>query len=223
MSKSPEVEGAGGEADERSFGQLVAAARGGDPEALSLLIHQCRDYLLLIANQDLDQSLRSKLGASDIVQQTLLAAFENFHQFRGQSEDELSGWLKQILRNDISNARRHYQQTQQRDARREHRLDDSQLIQPAIADPLHTPGTNALINEQEQLLERAMLQLPENYRQVIRLRNWEELGFEKIGQQLQISAEAARKIWSRAIARLAGILEAHEASEREDATFPHDA
>ncbi len=201
-------------ADERSFAELVAAARQGDSQALSHLIQACRGYLLLVANQDLDHNLRSKLGASDIVQQTMLAACQNFRQFRGQSEDELTGWLRQILRNDLLNARRHFQQTQQRDAKREHRLDDSQLIQPPLTDPQHTPGTHALVNEQEHLLAQAMLQLPPNYQQVIRLRNWDELAFEAIGQQLGISAEAARKIWSRAIAQLAEILEAAENSVR---------
>lgn len=213
---SNRVDGPEGEsAEEPSFAELVALARQGDSQALSQLIHQCRDYLLLIANQDLDLNLRSKLGASDVVQQAMLAACRNFQQFRGETEDELTGWLRQIVRNDIQNARRHFHQTQQRDARREHRLDDSQLIHPTITDPQHTPRTNALINEQEQLLEQAMLQLPANYQLVIRLRNWDELPFEAIGLQLNISAEASRKIWSRAIAKLAEILEAAESSTGE--------
>jgi RNA polymerase sigma-70 factor (ECF subfamily) len=217
---SDRAEGAEDEfADGASFASLVAQARQGDKDALDQLIQQCRDYLLLIANQDLDTSLRSKLGASDLVQQTMLAACTNFQQFRGQTEDELTGWLRQILRNDLQNARRHFQQTQQRDARREHRLDDSQLIQPALTDPQHTPGTNAIVNEQMQILQRAMVQLPENYRTVVRLRNWEELPFEKIGETMEISAEAARKLWSRGIARLAEILESAEKSAGESSVF----
>lgn len=217
---SDRADGAKGEsADEASFASLVARARQGDNHALDQLIQQSRDYLLLIANQDLDSSLRSKLGASDLVQQTMLAACRNFLQFRGQTEEELTGWLRQILRNDLQNARRHFQQTHQRDARREHRLDDSQLIQPPLTDPRHTPGTNALVNEQAQMLDQAMLQLPDNYRIVVRLRNWDELSFDEIGKKMEISSEAARKLWSRGIARLAEVLEAAEKSAGESSDF----
>ena len=186
---------------------------------MNVLIGQCRNYLLLIANQDLGTDLQAKLGASDVVQQAMLSACRNFHQFQGDTEDELTAWLKKILRNDILDARRHFNETQQRDAGREHRLNDSQLIQPQLADPNHTPGTNAVINEQEQMLEQAMFQLPQNYQTVIRLRNWDELPFETIGEQLAISADAARKIWSRAIAKLAEILEAAEATSNASTNF----
>lgn len=203
----------------RSFAELVAAARRNEAGAMNLLITQCRNYLLLIANQDLGTDLQAKLGASDVVQQAMLSACRNFHQFQGDTEDELTAWMKTILRNDILDARRHFHETQQRDAGREHRLNDSQLIQPQLADPHHTPGTNAVINEQEQILEQAMLQLPQNYQTVIRLRNWDELPFETIGEQLSISADAARKIWSRAIAKLAEILEAAEATSNASTNF----
>lgn len=203
-----------GEFDGRSFAELVTAGRAGDPEAVNCLISRFRSYLLLIANRDLDVSIRSKIGASDVVQQTMLAAYEHFPQFRGNCEEELIAWLKQILRNDLCSTHRHFQQTQQRDARREQPLDDSSRISPPLFDPQYTPGTNALINEQEQLVERAMQELPENYRQVVRLRNWEELSFEQIGGAIQISPEAARKLWSRAITRLAEILETRERSDR---------
>ncbi len=192
--------------EERSFRELISAARAGSADAASVLIEQCRDYLLLIAGEDLGQHLNAKLGASDVVQQTLVSAWQNFQQFRGETQEELAGWLRQILKNDLLNAHRYFQTTQRRDARREHRLNDSRLIQPDLVDQGHTPGTDALIHEQEMQLERAMAQLPENYRQVIRLRNWQEMPFSDIGRQLGMSSEAARKIWSRAIERLADLI-----------------
>lgn len=202
-----------------SFSALVAAARLGDQPALNELMHRSRNYLLLVANQDLGSDLHAKMGASDIVQQTMISACQKFQQFRGSSEDELIAWLRRILKNDILDARRHFLQTRQRDAGREHRLDDSQILQPPISDPHHTPGTNALVSEQEQLLENAMSQLPDNYQCVIRMRNWEEMPFEAIGEHIGTTAEAARKIWTRAIAKLAGFLEAAEASDRQSSSF----
>src|SRR3954451_5133519 len=55
-----------------------------------------RSYLDLLARLQLDARLRSKLSASDLVQQTLLKAHQSLDQFRGQSEEELAGWLRTI-------------------------------------------------------------------------------------------------------------------------------
>lgn len=192
---------------DRSFAELVSAARTGESSALEALLEQCRDYLLLIANEDIDRNLQAKLGASDFVQQTLWAAHQNFHQFRGASGEEFKGWLRQILRNDLNQARRQFFGTGRRNIDREHRLDDSQIVQPPIIDALHTPGTDAMLREEAKTLENAMAKLSDDYRKVIRLRNWEELPFAEIGRRMETSEDAARKLWYRAIVKLQTLLQ----------------
>ena len=44
--------------------------------------------------------------------------------------------------------------------------------------------------------------MPEDYRRAVTLRFQEGLSFEEIGRQMGRSAEAARKLWSRAMERL---------------------
>jgi RNA polymerase sigma-70 factor (ECF subfamily) len=66
-----------------------------------------------------------------------------------------------------------------------------------------------IAEEEAALLQRALQRLPEDYQQVIRLRNWQLLPFDVIGQQLGRSAEAARKLWARAIEHLQREMEAH--------------
>jgi DNA-directed RNA polymerase specialized sigma24 family protein len=48
--------------------------------------------------------------------------------------------------------------------------------------------------------------LSEEHQQALRLRNQEDLSFEEVGRRLGRSAEAARKLWARALARLAEAL-----------------
>jgi RNA polymerase sigma-70 factor (ECF subfamily) len=194
--------------DERQrFAAIVQAARDGDEQAWGELIGECRDYLLLIANADLDRGLQAKFGASDFVQQTMLAAHQHLAQFRGQTSEEFRGWLRQILINDVYRVRRQFFAAQQRDVGRELRIDDSQIGQPPLFDGQCTPGTDAVTREQARALQIAMAQLPEDYQRVIRLREWDELSFPDIGQRMNLSEDAARKLWRRAIVKLESMLQ----------------
>ena len=49
------------------------------------------------ARLQVSPKLRSKLDPSDVVQQTLLRAFERLDQYRGRREEELGAWLRKIL------------------------------------------------------------------------------------------------------------------------------
>ncbi len=188
------------------FMQLVLAAQNGDPTALGQLIEQCRDYLLLIANEDISPELHGKFGASDFVQETMMIAHQKFPQFRGQTPAELKGWLRQILRNDLLRARRRFVTAQSRDVWREQRLDDSQRPNLSIKDANDTPSTAALAAEEARILKEAMARLPENYRRAIWLREWEDRSYPEIGAQLGISEEAARKLCRRALDKLEDFL-----------------
>ena len=61
-----------------------------------------REYLHLLARMRLRGS--GRLDASDVVQQALLQAHRRREQFRGQSEGEWRGWLRQILAHVIADA-----------------------------------------------------------------------------------------------------------------------
>src|SRR5437868_10903834 len=67
-------------------------------------LERYRHYLELLARLHLQPRFRSKLGTSDIVQQTLLKAMENLGQYRGQTDAELAAWLRRILTNTIVEA-----------------------------------------------------------------------------------------------------------------------
>jgi RNA polymerase sigma-70 factor (ECF subfamily) len=63
------------------------------------LLERYRDYLALLAllaRLHWPQRSRSKLGASDIVQEALLKAAQNLNQVRGRSEAELAGLASSI-------------------------------------------------------------------------------------------------------------------------------
>lgn len=93
--------------------EWLAAARDGSGDALGRLLELCRNYLLQVANAELDSGLQAKAGASDLVQETFVEAQRIFDRFQGPP-DELRGWLRAILLNKMADFHRHYRQTARR-------------------------------------------------------------------------------------------------------------
>jgi RNA polymerase sigma-70 factor (ECF subfamily) len=186
--------------------RLDSARAGG--EALGLLLEHFRAYLLLVANRELPEDVRAKVAASDLVQETMLRAVDAFAGFQGQSEDEVRAWLRRILLNYLANVVHQYRDTDKRDLTREVPLDH--LIEEgsaAVPGKIESPSQAALVHERNAALQAALEQLPEHYRQVIAWRNYDRLAFAQIGQRLGCSEEAARKLWTRAVEKLAEHLE----------------
>jgi len=195
--------------------QWLADARGGSREALGQALQACRDYLLLVANKELDPGLQAKGGASDLVQQTFLEAQRDFGQFQGNSEGELLAWLRHLLMNNLADFSRGFRQTAKRGIERETSLASSVfagISKDGLLADTATPSRQAMVHEQDAALAHAMNQLPENYRQVLIWRYHEERSFEEIGTLLNRTANAARKLWIRAVERL-----------KQELDKPHDS
>jgi RNA polymerase sigma-70 factor (ECF subfamily) len=195
--------------DDAAWEQMLSAARDGASETLGQLLQDCRQYLLLVANQQLEPDLQGKVGPSDVVQQTFLEAQRDFGGFGGQSQEELLAWLRRIPLNNLANLTRHYHGTQRRQVSREVPLAEAPLceLQAVLACEADSPSTQALAREQAEALDRAMERLPDDYREALRLRHQERLSFEAIGQRMGRSAEAVRKLWVRALEQLQRDLE----------------
>ena len=191
--------------EQQKFSLLLAAAQSGASDAVGELIDGYRAYLLLIANQELDPAIRGKLGASDVVQETMLTAQNAIGDFRGSTHEEMLAWLRGILLNDLLEAGRSYRGTAKRNVGREVPIDgDSRMNQPPIdvQTDQDTPSMDAAETELETVLYAAMSRLSKEHQLVLRLRNWQQLSFADIGIEMNRTADAARKLWSRAVLQL---------------------
>ncbi|HEX7377257.1 MAG TPA: sigma-70 family RNA polymerase sigma factor [Pirellulales bacterium] len=193
----------------------VVAGRGDSSKARGELFEQFRQYLSLVAYRELDPRLRRKVGASDLVQQTFLAAERGFGRFRGQTERELAAWLTRILKNRARREYRRFRRAAKRDVRRERALAD---FAGAAAMPrdVETPSRQLRAAEEADQLAAALSRLPDDYQTVIQLRNTEGKSFEEIGALTGRSAEASRKVWVRAIDRLRMALAGESHSQERD-------
>jgi RNA polymerase sigma-70 factor, ECF subfamily len=191
------------------FNVWLLAARSGDSLAMGKLLEGDRPYLTAIAQDALPSTLRSKCDESDIVQETLLKAYENFSQFEGVDSVDFRAWLRSIMKHHIIDCIRRYRTAYKRSIVREQSLHaDPETHDDPVdpVDPLPTPQNRLLLLEQTAAVRDAVGRLTDLEQSVIHLRNHDCLPFVQIGHQLSRSSEAARKLWSRALIRLREML-----------------
>ncbi len=178
----------------------IESARCGNRDALGQALIAFRDYLLLVANEELGQALQAKAGASDLVQETFIRAQRGFDNYRGRSASEWRAWLRTILIRHLANERRQFETTRKRQIHREVSLFAGPRFDSEDRD--ESPSRELARRERADALIEAVSRLPEHYREVVVWHHREKLGFEEIGRRRGISADAARKLWSRALLRL---------------------
>ena len=190
-------------AAELEFERRLALARQGSTDALGELLQGCRRYLLLTASQALESTLRPKEGASDLVQETFVIAHSDFSAFQGTTLGELLAWLHRILERRLSKQVRHYRVAFKRAVRREVSLDAPNDRQPwGLIDGRIAPSDEAALEDEKRRVRTAIERLPPDYQQVLRLRTWQLLPYAQVGPLLGRSADAAEKLWLRAVERL---------------------
>ncbi len=166
-----------------------------------------RDWLRLLARMQVGDRYRAKFDPSDVVQQTMLEAVRAWPQFRGQSDGELAAWLRQILARVLAHEFRRFGGVKARDLGREVSLDrvlaeSSQRLGDVLADPATSVGARLERQERERRLAEVLERLPDDYREVILLRNLEGLSHEEVARRMDRGVGAVRMLWVRALARL---------------------
>ena len=191
---------------EDDVGQLIRAARLDEPGAVDRLLSAYRNYLGLFAQLWLNRSVQAKADPSDLVQEALLRAGQRFEQFHGASEAELAAWLRRILARICANLGRFYR-TGARDVARERSLDEmlndsSHRAMGLIAGTLSTPSQAAQRRELGVVLADALAALREEHREVIMLRNLQELEWPEVAARMQRSVGAAQMLWGSRASRV---------------------
>ena len=172
------------------------AITGSDSIEVHRVAHivQSRRFLLSIAERLMSDAMRSQVTASDVVQQTLLAAIRDQQSFRGSSDHELTQWLVQSLKHRITDEAR-------RIHARQNLLPQMPDMARSVQQSFHQPTvlSNLVAQETIHQLLQAIGQLEEQQQTVVRLRYIESLSFDRIGEQLNLSHDAVRRLWVKAV------------------------
>jgi RNA polymerase sigma-70 factor (ECF subfamily) len=172
--------------------ELMLAVREGDVERFGVLFdrHHQRIYEFFY-----------RLGGNaalseDLVQEVFLRMLKYRHTFRADSE--FRGWMYHIAR------------TVRIDRFRSQR-EETPLLEGDVenARARAVPGPDDRIEEMEraELLQRALLRLPEDKRELLILARFQELKYEQIGSLLNIDAGAVKVRVHRAMTELREIVQ----------------
>lgn len=179
---------------------------GPGEEAPGAALARFRDYLRLLARLQIDPRLQGKLDPSDLVQQTLLKAYQSLDQFRGRTDAEKAAWLRQILANTLANAVRDLGRAK-RDVALERSLEESLAASSArleawLVAEQSSPSEQAERNEQLLQLADGLAGLPEPQREVLLLRHCQGWGLSEIAAHLGRTRAAVASLLRRGLKQL---------------------
>jgi len=156
--------------------QMVERALTGDPDAFGEIVHRWERRIFALAFGMLGR----EEDARDATQETFLAAFRNLRGFRGEAR--VSSWLHRIAVNQCI--------TRQRRAkvRSETALEDEAEKNAAVfALPADlSPARAAEYQERSDAVRRAVCGLPPDLRQIVVMKEFEELTFQEISDVLEV-------------------------------------
>lgn len=186
--------------------ELLALIRRGERTGFAALMRQNNRRLYRLARS----IVRNESEAEDVVQETYVRALSHLDGFRGEAS--LATWLAHIAANEALGRLRRRRPT-------------VELSQAENVVPLHgvggavNPESAAARREVRRLIERAVDELPANFRTVFMLRAVEQMSVEETAALLGIPPETVKTRFHRANRLLRRSLSAEFGAILDDA-FP---
>jgi RNA polymerase sigma-70 factor, ECF subfamily len=183
---------------EASDRELLERCRAGDETAFDDLVlrHQQRAFNVAF------QLLRDHEDATEVAQDAFVRIYRSIEGFRG--ECEFTTWLHQIVLNLARNKHRWWKRRgRQASVSLDGMVETADGEVPVqIADNTDAPDVQAARTEFVELLSRRINELPRKFREVLVLRNVDNLNYEQIAEVLECSVGTVKSRIARARAAL---------------------
>ena len=182
---------------------IVERALTGDAEAFGEIVRRWERRIFALTYGMLGR----EEDARDATQETFLAAFRNLRGFRGEAK--VSSWLHRIAVNQCISRQRRSK------VRGESALEDEQEINAArFATPLsYSPARVAEGRQETAAVRRAINSLPTELRQVVVMKEFEELTFREIAEALDLPLSTVKSRLYTALKQLQMRLQKFEKQE----------
>ena len=181
---------------ETTEAELIQRACHGNKEAFYSLVRPCEGAVYTIAVS----ILNNPEDAEEVVQEAVLKALSHLAEFRGEAK--FSTWLIQITINEarlkLRNDRRHLYESvdEQRTS------EDGEYFPKDFADWREVPSEALQRKELREALKRAIASLPLKYREVLILRDVQQLRIEEVARILGITQGSVKTRLLRARLRM---------------------
>jgi len=156
--------------------KLVEMAVGHDPDAFGELVRRWERKIFALCFG----MLTREDEARDATQETFIAAYKNLDRFRGEAK--VSSWLHRIAVNQCLTVKRRAK------TRSEEFLDDEtgKSERVFVAPSKFSPGNEAEQTERLRVVRQAVSSLPVDLRQVVVMKEFEEMTFQEISDTLEL-------------------------------------
>lgn len=186
----------------RTDAELVKAFQEGDQSVFSLIVERYQDRVYTLCLR----WMGNRAVAEEVAQDVFLALYRSLERFRGDAQ--LKTWIFRVAINHCKN-RRLYRKRRHQDRHEPlegNRDDDDAPVRQLAADQ---PGTDAhtFAGEAESLVQQALGELDEEQRQIIVLRDVEDLSYEEISEIMDLPRGTVKSRLHRARSQLAAILQ----------------
>jgi RNA polymerase sigma-70 factor (ECF subfamily) len=179
----------------------------GDAVPLSEVLESRRPALLAFIERRLGPALRGKVEPQDIVQEVAVKALR---EAQTNPADAFS-WLCRLAEQCIIDGHRHFAAGKRAVGREQAGQvasgEDGQDLVAMLSASMTSPSVAAVRNERQLQLDRAVATLPEDQREVLRLRYGEGLGTREIASRLDKTDVGVRVLLSRILQRLRTLLD----------------
>ena len=156
--------------------QLVELAVSEDSEAFGEIVRRWERKIFALCFGMLGR----EDDARDACQEAFIAAYRNLKNFRGEAR--VSSWLHRIAVNQCLTTKR------RRRTRAEDFLDDSDGEEDRVfvASPQFSPARTTEKVERLKIVRQAVTALPSELRQVVVMKEFEEMTFQEISETLEL-------------------------------------
>lgn len=170
--------------------QLVDKLRVGDGAAVEEFYNIYRKRLFYLV---FEQVGRDRNVAEDLVQEVFLAALSSLDRFRGESQ--LYTWLRSIAFHKLND----YYRRQAREPRAEQSTPEIQALKLEQATAEEQPVLTTMVSEETRReVHKALVDLPDDYQEVLVLKYFEEMPVLKISKVMGRSPKSVEGLLSRA-------------------------
>jgi RNA polymerase sigma-70 factor (ECF subfamily) len=192
--------------DSAETNDLLERIRTGDRQALEMLLARHRQRLHAFIDCHLDPRVRTRLDPSDVVQETQMEVVRRMNDFLDRRPMPFHLWMHKSAYEHLLRARRDHRRGRRSVEREQPWPSQSSLLlaRSVLAGP--SPSRAAQARELAERVSQAVADLAEADREILLMRDADELPYEEIACLLDIEPAAARKRYGRALIRLQKIL-----------------